>query len=98
MNKKLAKKLLTYISGGLFLVAFLLNWLHASKQIVDLLYILSMLAGGYFVVLGAVRGLFKQRFLNIDFLVTVAAIGAIYINQLSEAAAVIFFFSLAEFF
>jgi hypothetical protein len=42
--------------------------------------------------------LIKQHFLNIDFLVTVAAIGAIYINQLSEAAAVIFFFSLAEFF
>lgn len=98
MNKKLAKKLLTYISGGLFLLAFLLNWLNAPKEAVDLLYILSMLAGGYFVILGAVRGLFKQRFLNIDFLVTIAAVGAIYINQLSEAAAVIFFFSLAEFF
>lgn len=80
------------------MLAFLLDWLHISKQIVELLYIFSMIAGGYFVVLGAVRGLIKQRFLNIDFLVTVAAIGAIYINQLSEAAAVIFFFSLAEFF
>lgn len=98
MNKKLAKKLLTYISGGLFLLAFLLNWLNTPKQAVDFLYILSMIAGGYFVVLGAVRGLVKQRFLNIDFLVTIAAIGALYINQLSEAAAVIFFFSLAEFF
>ncbi len=98
MNKKQAKKFLTYISGGLFLLGFLLNWLNLPKSIVDMVYILSMFSGGYFVVLGAIRGLVKQRFLNIDFLVTIAAIGAIYINQLSEAAAVIFFFSLAEFF
>lgn len=98
MNKKQAKKLLTYTSGGLFLLAFLLNWLDLPKSVIDTLNILSMIAGGYFVVLGAIRGLVKQRFLNIDFLVTIAAIGAIYINQLSEAAAVVFFFSLAEFF
>lgn len=98
MNKKQAKKILTYLSAAAFIFAFVLNWMSASKQIVDIFYILSMLSGGYFVVIAAIRGLVRQRFLNINFLVTIAAIGALYINQLAEAAAVVFFFSLAEFF
>lgn len=98
MNKKDWKKILTYFSGASFLLAFALTWSKASENIVDIFYILSMLSGGYFVVTAALRGLIKQRFLNINFLVTIAAIGAWYINQLGEAAAVIFFFSLAEFF
>ncbi len=98
MNIKQAKKILTYLSGVAFILAFILNSLHGSKTIIDAFYILSMLSGGYFVVTAAVRGLIRQRFLNINFLVTIAAIGALYINQLPEAAAVVFFFSLAEFF
>lgn len=63
-----------------------------------ILYFVSIISGGYFVFLGAFNGLFKKRFLNIDFLVTIAAIGAIYINRLAEAAAVVLFFSSAEMF
>ena len=98
MNKKDWKKILTYFSGASFLLAFALTWSKASENIVDIFYILSMLSGGYFVRRRPCAGLIKQRFLNINFLVTIAAIGAWYINQLGEAAAVIFFFPLAEFF
>ena len=92
------KKILTTISGVTLLLAFALGFFAAPEVIAQSLYFISIISGGYFVFLGAFKGLFKKRFLNIDFLVTVAAIGAIYINQLAEAAAVVFFFSLAEMF
>jgi len=51
-----------------------------------------------FVVRSAIRGLLKQRFLNISFLVVIASVGALYIGEYGEAAAVIFLFSLSELF
>lgn len=92
------KKLLTIISGAALLSAFAFGQFSVSEMVVTILYYTSIMAGGYFVLLAAVRGVWKQRFLNINFLVVIASIGALYINQLAEAAAVIFFFSLAEMF
>lgn len=92
------KKVLTIISGGSLLLAWVFGWMSFSDSTTTILYYISIISGGYFVFLAATRGLLKQRFLNINFLVTVAALGAIYINQLAEAASVIFFFSLAEYF
>ena len=92
------KKFLTIISGVSLVLALFFSWMFEISEAAEIFYFLSIFSGAYFVFLGAVRGLIKQRFLNIDFLVIVAAIGAVYINQLAEAAAVIFFFSLAEAF
>ncbi len=92
------KKLLTFISGLSLVAAWAAKFLQTPPAATMFLYYLSIASGGYFVFMTAVRGLTKQRFLNINFLVTMAAVGAIYINQLAEAAAVVFFFSLAEFF
>lgn len=90
------KKLLTIISGLFTGVAFVLSFFAVSPLILAALYYAGIISGGIYVVRGALRGLLKQRFLNIDFLVVVATLGAIFINQLPEAAAVIFFFSLSE--
>ena len=92
------KKILTAVSGVNFILALFFSWILGINEAAKLLYFVAIFSGGYFVFLGAVRGLTKQRFLNIDFLVIVAAIGAVYISQLAEAAAVVFFFSLAEAF
>lgn len=91
------KKFLTLISGIAILIAFLLSLLSFNNESI-LFYYLSILSGGYFVLISAIKGIFRQKFLNINFLVVIASLGAIYINQVGEAAAVIFFFSLAEFF
>lgn len=91
------KKFLTIISGICVVSAFVLKFLDLNKE-ATILYYAALISGGYFVLIAAVRGLIKQRFLNIDFLVVIAAIGAIYIDQIGEAAAVVFFFSLAELF
>ncbi|NIA18301.1 MAG: cadmium-translocating P-type ATPase, partial [Actinobacteria bacterium] len=92
------KKSLTVISGAALLLALFFSWVLGASETAKIIYFISILSGGYFVLLGAVKGLLKQRFLNIDFLVIIAASGAIYINQPAEAAAVVFFFSLAEMF
>ncbi len=92
------KKILTGISGFALLLALFFSWIFSAEKAANAFYFISIFTGSYYVILGAARGLLKQRFLNIDFLVVIAAIGAIYINQLAEAAAVVFFFSLAEVF
>lgn len=92
------KGVLTAFSGISTATAFILDFLPVSQSLITALYTISIFLGGIFVVRGALRGLLKQRFLNINFLVVIASLGALYINQLAEAAAVIFFFSLSEAF
>lgn len=92
------KKLLTWVAGISVVTGFFLNLLDVDSAIVTAIYYLAILSGGIYVIKGAWRGLSKQRFLNIDFLVVIASLGAIYLGELSEAAAVVFFFSLAEAF
>lgn len=86
------------ISGMLLAVGFFWQFTPEKANISDFFYVLSILVGGVFVVKSAVNGLVKKRFLNISFLVTIAALGALYIGEYGEAAAVVFLFSLAEFF
>lgn len=92
------KKLFTYVAGAAVALGFILSFLPVPPLLVTGIYYLAILSGGIYVFKGAWRGLSKQKFLNIDFLVVIASIGAIYLGELPEAAAVIFFFSLAEAF
>lgn len=92
------KKTLTAIAGVCVVFGFVLSFLPVPTALVTIIYYLAVLSGSIYVVKGAWRGLSKQRFLNIDFLVVIASIGALYLGELPEAAAVIFFFSLAEAF
>ena len=97
-NVILTKKNLTIASGIFLGLAFGGGFTNIGETVVTALYLLSMLSGGLFVLKSALNGLVKQRFLNINFLVAVASIGALYIGQYAEAASVIFFFMLAEYF
>ena len=92
-----ALKIFMPISGMFLLLGFVVGFSFDGGW-VALFYVLSILAGSIFVVQRAFRGLVKQRFLNISFLVVIASMGAIYIGEYGEAAAVIFLFSLGEFF
>lgn len=93
-----ALKILTPISGMLLVLAFLSSYSLPQPGFATLFYLLSLVTGSVFVVQSAIKGLVKQRFLNISFLVVIASIGAIYIGEYAEAAAVVFLFTLAELF
>lgn len=63
----------------------------------DWLYSLSLGAGGLPVAYAALRKLLG-RHISISLLVTIAAVGAVFLGEIAEAAAVVFFFALAEAF
>ncbi|MFN9068100.1 MAG: heavy metal translocating P-type ATPase, partial [Bdellovibrionales bacterium] len=59
------------------------------------IYLAATITGGALIFPKAVRAL-KQRSLDMNVLMTMAAVGAFAIREYSEAAAVVFLFSLAE--
>ncbi|KLO44706.1 hypothetical protein ABW17_08290 [Mycobacterium nebraskense] len=85
----------TGLAAGAFLTGLVgeaLRWPHAGW-----LFAVSLGAGGVPVALAALGDLVRRK-VTINLLVTVAAIGALYLGQIVEAAAVMFFFALAEAF
>lgn len=88
----------TVISGIGTVAGFLLSYTGISESITNIIFLLSIIVGGIFVAQEAIEGLTRNKFFNIEFLVVIASIGALYLGELGEASAVIFFFSLAEAF
>ena len=88
----------TVISGIGTIFGFLLSYAGVSENITNILFLTSIIVGGIFVAQEAIEGLTKNKFFNIEFLVVIASIGALYLGELGEASAVVFFFSLAEAF
>jgi Cd2+/Zn2+-exporting ATPase len=97
-NTEQLLKTLTPIAGLLLVAGFLWSLSEGLQGWSTFFYILSIIAGSPFVLRSAINGLFKKRFLNISFLVVIASVGALYIGEYGEAAAVLFLFSLAELF
>lgn len=87
--------ILTIISGVFILTAFGFSWAGYPHGVTDPLYILAMLTGGYFI---ARKGLMALRTLSLDmnFLMTVAVIGAAIIEEWLEGATIMFLFSVAN--
>ncbi|MGY4893335.1 MAG: heavy metal translocating P-type ATPase [Candidatus Saccharimonadota bacterium] len=88
-------KILTFIAGIGFVAGIILAILQSD--ISEIVFLVSLAAGGVPVAISAVKSLFKRK-LAISLLVTIAALGALYLGQIAEAAAVMFFFALAEAF
>ena len=95
---EVALRFFTPLSGLLMFIGFTWSFTENMEAWGSLFYILSIIFGSVFVVRSAFNGLIRKRFLNISFLVVIAALGAVYIGEYGEAAAVVFLFSLAEFF
>lgn len=92
-NKKVVP---TFMSGILFLSAWIPSIFNLlNEQTVVILYALAMFIGGYRIAKSGLYGL-KSRVVGMDFLMTIAAIGAALIGEWAEGAAVVFLFSLGE--
>lgn len=89
------RTLATIVSGVFLLAAILLDWTEASENIIVPFYLLAMVAGGYHVAKSGLYGL-KSLTLDTNFLMTIAAIGAVAIGEWSEGATVVFLFSLGN--
>src|SRR6056297_2094577 len=93
MKKKLK---ITLISGGLILTAWILQFSGFNQYYFNYLMIVAAVIAGYQVALNAYNTL-KRKILSIDALVTIAAVGALFIGEYWEAAAVTFLFTFGSY-
>lgn len=63
-----------------------------------IIYIISYLLSGYDVLFSAVKNIFKGRFFDEKFLMSIATIGAFLIQEFPEATAVMAFYQIGEYF
>ena len=87
--------ILTAVSGFLILAALLLSWAGYPHRLTDPLYVLAMVSGGYFIAKKALMAL-RTFSLDMNFLMTAAAVGAAFIEEWMEGATVLLLFSLAN--
>lgn len=93
MNKR---EFLTLTSGALILLALIADHLARLQVVGNLLLVAAALNAGFDIALRAWHSLLN-RHSSIEFLVTVATIGALAIGEYWEAAAVAFLFMLGAY-
>ncbi|MFI6428393.1 heavy metal translocating P-type ATPase [Promicromonospora sp. NPDC050880] len=81
-------------SGLLLLVGYILEWTGVTPAATVVLA-LSLAAGAWTFAPGAVKRLARGR-LGVGLLMTIAAVGAVLLGHVGEAAALAFLFSIAE--
>ncbi len=91
MKKELIKII---ISSLLFIVSFFISNIYIK----NILVVISYLIIGLNIIIKAFKNIFKGEFLDENFLMTVATIGAFIINESSEAVSVMLFYSIGELF
>lgn len=83
-------------ASGLTIVAGIaLRFLYGPTLISNLLLLATMILSGYRIAELGLRSLFG-RYISINLLITIAAIGALAIGHIEEGAAVLFLFNIAE--
>lgn len=88
--------LLIGLSGVLLAIGLVVEWLEIMEGPLVLgLFILSIILSGKIIFPKAMRSILKFH-LDMNVLMTVAVLGAMFIKEYSEAASVVFLFSLAE--
>lgn len=83
------------LSGILLTFGLIVGWLKAAPTIELIAYMFSIILAGSLVFPKAL-GALKRKTLDMNVLMSFAAIGAVLIKEYSEASAVVFLFSLSE--
>ncbi len=95
------KTLIQVVSGGvLFLGGELLEHMGIlpDTMLLDVCFVLAYAVLGYKIVMTAVKNLLKGQVFDENFLMTVATLGALIIGEYAEAAGVILFYRIGEYF
>ncbi len=86
----------TLLAGLLIVLAGAAGLLGGSAALTTALTLAATAAGGWFVARRGLTALWINRELDMNFLMTLAAVGAVVIGEVQEAALVMFLFSLGE--
>ncbi len=84
------------IAGGVVLVSLILSWLGLPRWASISLQIAALGLAGWPIARSGLMNLWVNHTFNINFLMTVAGIGAVVIGEYAEAASLILLFDLAE--
>lgn len=107
MTKKILKSALSREVLLILLVAILLaggiflennNKASSLKYLSDVILISGYFIAGWNVLSKAIKNLFKGNFFDENFLMTIATLGAVAINELPEAVMVMLLYNVGEFF
>lgn len=79
-------------------LGFMLPFLNEPASVSKIIYHVSVIAGGIYVGVLGLKELVMERRFSVEFLMSVAALGAAYLGFLFEAATVLFLYALAEYF
>ncbi|MCD6289713.1 MAG: heavy metal translocating P-type ATPase [Anaerolineae bacterium] len=90
------RNVLTLVGGVFILLAAVLGAAGVPPVWVHVFYALAIATSGYFMARKGLVGLWINRELDINFLATVAAVGAVAIGAWTEGALVVFLFGLGE--
>ncbi len=93
----LVSTLLDWLAEGLPL-GFNLPWLNEPATVSRIIYHVSVIVTGVYVIYLGLRELIIERRFSIEFLMGIAALGAVYLGFLFEGATVLLLYSLAEYF
>lgn len=94
-NKKIRYLILTTLVVFPFEILSLLS-IHIPKYIEIPLFLFLIIAFGREVFLSGIKSLFRLDFSDINLLMTVAIIGAIFLQEFEEAVIIVVLFSLGE--
>src|SRR5512140_31829 len=90
-NLQQRRKILTILGGGLIVIAFGSQYFFAWTPVYNFFMIAAAVTAGWDIAVRALTSL-RNRYVSIELLVTVAALGALWIGEYWEAAAVTFLF------
>ncbi len=86
------------VLGLMFFIPALITDYAGVGVLPFIFYIAALIISGYMVFIDAVRGIIRRDLLDEKFLMSVAAIGAMFVGEASEGVAVMLFFLVGEFF
>jgi Cd2+/Zn2+-exporting ATPase len=96
---------LTIVIGGLLdLLAegvplgFVIPFLNVTATLSIIIYYTSVITAAVYIGIIGLKELILEKRFSVEFLMAVAALGALYLGFLFEAATVLFLYSLAEYF
>ncbi len=94
--RKKRRDALTFASGLILLSAFILETAGLPVNITHAMYVAAIFVGGYYVAKSGLAAVRATHSPDMNFLMTIAAIGAMAIGELEEGALVMFLFSLGN--
>ena len=90
------RDLTTAVAGLLIAVAVLMQWLDLPERAVAATFIAAIAVGGYYIARSGWVALRTARTLDMNALMSIAALGAIFVGEWAEGAVAMFLFSLGN--